>query len=118
MTKKIKARYKPDPISPFLTVLGHAMILVASTAVYGPVVSGLKGNLCGCSAVGANGIIHLPGLPSAAVAHSSLAGVSAGFATGRFILETFFRVEFLLAGGENELVPTLFTYQCFVLKCH
>jgi len=77
--------------------------LVAVTAVDWSVVSGFKWYLCGCSTLSADCIMHF----SSAVATGSSAAtclslVTAVLATSGLVLETFFRVEFLLTYGENE----------------
>lgn len=45
---------------------------------------------------------------------SGLAGIAAGLAALRLVLEATAGVEFLLTGGEHKLVAAIFAYQCFV----
>jgi len=94
------------------------MVLIAVTAVYRSVVSGLEGNLGNGAAIRTYCFMHFPLSAGASVVHSLLAGIAAVFAAAGFIFETLLRVKLLLTCGENELVPTLFASHCFVLKCH
>ena len=71
-----------------------------------------KRNLSGLTAVSANGIVHLTRCTSGRPA--GFASSAAGFAAGRFVLETLFCVEFLLTGGEHELSATVFANQRLV----
>ena len=82
----------------------------ALAAVYGAVLLGFKRNLSGLSAFRADSVKHLPRAGSTA----GLAGLTAGLAAGRFVLESLFGIEFLFTGSENELSATVFAYQRFV----
>ena len=86
------------------------------TAINGAVIAGLKGNFAGFATFGANGVEHLALAALAATAPVCFAGIAAIFATLGFIGETFFSVEFLLIGGENELGATVFAGDSFVLE--
>jgi len=63
----------------------------------------LKGNLGLAATGGADSGEILAGTTS-----SGLAGIAAGLATLRLILEPALSIEFLLTGGEHELLATLF----------
>jgi len=39
---------------------------------------------------------------------SAFSGITAGFATSWFVLETLLGIKFLLAGSENEFITALF----------
>ena len=90
----------------------HAlMLLKALAAVNGPVIAGLERNLCGLSTIRANCVKHFT-LPATLI----FAGSTASFAAYGFILESFFRVELLLARGKDELRATIFAHQHFVFE--
>jgi hypothetical protein len=76
--------------------------LVAVLAVDGTVAARTERHESGLAAVGADGFIHFTLLTLVALATGSLAGLTAGRATGRFVFETTGSVEFLFASGENE----------------
>ena len=75
----------------------------ALAAEYGTVGLGLKGNLGLAAAACAGSGVEFTG-----TAGSVLAGVTAGLAALGLVLEAALCVEFLLTGGENEFVATLF----------
>jgi hypothetical protein len=81
----------------------------AIAAVNRAIFSGLEGNLAFCTAVCANCIIE--GLSASG---SSLACVTASFASLGLILEALFCIEFLLTGGEHKLVAAIFACKCLV----
>ena len=83
----------------------------ALAAVYGTILSRLEGNLSGLSAFGADGIVHLA---RTAGSTAGFTGLTASLAAGGLILESFFGIEFLFTGSENELSATVFAYQRFV----
>lgn len=85
--------------------------LEARAAVDGPVILRNERDLGGCTTLRANCIVHF----TFAVA-LILSGVAAVPAAYGFILETLLRVEFLLAGCENERRSAVFAYQFFVLE--
>jgi hypothetical protein len=66
---------------------------------------GLKRNLCLATAGSANSSEILPRATG-----GSLAGIAAGFAALRLVLETALSVKLLLAGGEYELLAAFFTH--------
>ena len=70
----------------------------------------IEGHFAGLAALGADGIEHL-----AIASGRSLAGVTAFFASLGFVLETLFRIELLLTGGEHEILAALLALQCLVL---
>ena len=82
----------------FCTHLSEAL-----AAVYGTVGLGLKGNLSLTTATCAGSSEELTGTTGV-----SLTGIAAGLAALGLVLETTLCVEFLLTGGENELVAALF----------
>ena len=82
-------------------VLSH--LRKALAAVHRTVSLGLKGNAGFPAAGGAGRGEELSGATD-----SILASVAAGLAALGLILEASLSVEFLLAGGENELVAALF----------
>jgi len=84
----------------------------ALAAIDGTVVLGSKGNLGCCATVGAYRLVHFTRGPGSGTA--GLALLTASFATGGLVLETFFGVEFLLACGKHELSTTVFANQRFV----
>ena len=75
----------------------------ALAAEHGTVGLGLEGNLCLTAATGAGSSEELTGATSGV-----LASVTAGLAALGLVLEATLSVEFLLTGGENELVAALF----------
>ena len=75
----------------------------AIAAEDGAVAGGLEGNLTFRTALGADSIIH-----HTLGAGSTLAGSTAGLAALGLILEAALCVEFLLTGGENELLAAVF----------
>ena len=87
-----------EDISAVLAHFGEAI-----AAIHRTIGLGLKGNLGLATASGADSGEVLTGTAS-----SVLASVAAGLATLRLILEAALSIEFLLTGGENELVAALF----------
>lgn len=77
----------------------------ALAAINRAVFSWLERNLCLFAAACANSGEHL-----SVRFFAGLAGVAAGFASLRLVLESFFSVEFLLASSENELGSAFFAY--------
>ena len=98
--------YNAHVRSALLTVFREAL-----AAIDGTITLGNKGNSGGFAALCANGLILLAGGGGTSV----LAGATALLAAGGFVLETFFSVEFLLAGGEHELGATVAARERFVL---
>jgi hypothetical protein len=88
-----------------------AMFREALAAIDGTVALGNEGDGRGFAAFGANGLVLLAGRGGAGV----LAIGAALFAAGGFVLEAFFGVEFLFAGGEHEFGATVATRERFVL---
>lgn len=85
---------------------------VALAAIDGTVVLGKEGNLRVRTTVGTNGFVHFARATGVAVGFVRLAAFPAA---GRLVLEASFRVEFLFACGERELLPAVTAYQSFVL---
>lgn len=85
----------------------------ALTAINRAVAARLEGNPAGFSALGADRLKHLAlGISAARI---SFSGIAAGFAALRLVGESFFGVEFLLAGSELEFVSAVFANECFVV---
>ena len=82
---------------------------VAGAAVHRSVVAGLEGDFRLAAALCADAGEQL----SLALSAVFLGG-AALFAELRLVLEALFSVEFLLTGGEHELVAALFASQCDV----
>ena len=83
----------------------------ALAAVDRAVLTRLERHLAGLAAAGAHGVEHL-----ALTADGVLAGIAAGFAALGLVLETAGSVEFLLAGGPDELLAAILAYQSLVFK--
>ena len=92
-----------------VSFLSHASEAVA--AVYRSVGLGLKRNLGLVAASGADSGEELTGSSG-----SVLASITAGLAALGLVLEATLSVEFLLTGGEYELLSALFTDQSLVFK--
>jgi hypothetical protein len=75
------------------------------------IVLGNERNLGGCTALRAYRIVHF----TLAVA-LILSGIAAVPAAYGFVLETLLRIEFLLAGCEDERCSAVLAYQFFVLE--
>ena len=75
----------------------------AIAAVDGTVAAGLERDLAGSAALGADRIIH----GALGTGGNALTGSTAGSAALGLIFEAALRVEFLLAGGENELLAAI-----------
>ena len=80
-------------------------------AIDGAVALRLKGDAGFPAAVGAGGGKELSGATGRV-----LAGVTAGLAALRLVLETALCLKLLLASGEHELVATFLAYKCLVFK--
>ena len=96
-----------DESEPVLTLCFEAV-----TAVHGTISAGLEGNLGFAAAAVADHGEHLPG--STAIAVLGPTGSAAGRAAGGLVLEALLSEEFLLRGGENELVVAIAAYQGLV----
>ena len=81
----------------------------AIAAINRAIFGGLEGNLAFRTAIGTNSVIK-----SFRAFGSGFARIPAGFASLRLILEALFRIKFLLAGSEHELVAAIFTDQFLV----
>ena len=79
-------------------------IAEAVAAIDRAVIAGLKGDLAGFAALGADGVKHLTG---GAIARTALASVTAGFAALGLVGEASLSVKLLLTGGENEFLSAL-----------
>jgi len=77
------------------------------TAVNRTVILRLEGHLGLLAAVSASNLEHLALLTAITAAAALVAAVTAAC---RLILETLLGIEFLLTGGESELLATLFAY--------
>jgi hypothetical protein len=92
-----------------------ATLLEAVPAIYRTVVTRFKRNFSRTAALGANCRIHLA-LPTLALVSVTaktaalFAGGAAYRTTDRFVLESFFGIEFLLAGGKHEIGTTISTF--------
>ena len=84
-----------------------AMLVEAVTAINRTVVLRLEGHLGLLAAVSAGDLEHLALLTAITAATALVAAVTAAC---RLILETLLGIEFLLTGGESELLATLFAY--------
>ena len=83
----------------------------AFAAIYGAILLRLERNLGRLSAFRANSVEHRT---RTAGSTAGLARLTAGLAAGGLVLESFFGIEFLFTGSENELSATVFAYQRFV----
>jgi len=92
--------------SALLTVFREAL-----AAIDGTITLGDERNGSGFATLGADGLVLLTGSGGT----GGLTGVAALFAAGGLVLEAFFSVEFLLAGGEHELGATVAARERFVL---
>ena len=84
-----------------------AMLVEAITAVDRTVILRLEGHLGLLAAVSASDLEHLALLTAIAAAAALVAAITAAC---RLILEPLLSIEFLLTGGESELLATLFAY--------
>jgi len=82
----------------------------AFTAVNGLAFGRIEGHFASFSAVSADSIKHLSG-----ASRSGLACIAAGFASLGLVLEALLCIEFLLTGGEHEIIAAFFALQCLVL---
>jgi hypothetical protein len=78
----------------------------AVVAVDGAIIVGLKGNLAGLTALGANSVEHLAGRSSTLTA-LCLAGIAAIAASLGLVGEALLCVELLISGGENEFASAI-----------
>ena len=113
MGKKNKKRKAPH-----ITGLSIRCLLTlhsgeAFAAIYRAVFPGQERNLGFGAAIGADSVMHFT--RGIAVVTGSLASLTAIAATGGFILETLFSVEFLFTSREDEFLATVTAYQRFVL---
>jgi hypothetical protein len=90
--------------------------LVAVAAAKGTIFAGLEGDLGFTTAFGADYAEHFSF--GTVVVALALAGGAALRATGRFILEAFFSVEFLFGSRESEFGAAIFASQNLVFKSH
>jgi hypothetical protein len=94
--------------------MGCELSAEAVAAVNGTIAARFKGNLAGTSAICADGVKHHSLLaPAGGIL---LARSTAIFAALRFVGKPFFREEFLLAGGEGEVLSAIFADDVFVAK--
>lgn len=102
---------KSRPTAAFGHFLQLPSLCKALGAINGLVVSGQERNLRFLATAGANGVMHF------AFATALLfAAATAIFAADGFVLEAFFRVEFLFSACENEVLSAIAAHQCFVLE--
>ena len=91
------------------------MLAEAVAAVHRTIILRQERHFRFFAAIGADHFVHLTSLAALVAATTLVATVAA---TRRHILETFLRVEFLLAGAENKFFAAVFANQCLVLKSH
>ena len=105
--KNIWSKNRRPFVCGLVLLAAHASEAVA--AVHRTVGLGLEGNLglAAASSAGSGEIL-------AGAAGSSLASVTASLAALGLVLEAALSVEFLLTGGEHELLATFLTYQSLV----
>ena len=84
--------------------LSASSVCKAGAAVDGAVTAGLEGNLALSAALGADCVIH----GALGAGGLTLTSHTAGLAALGLILEAALCVEFLLTGGENELLAAVF----------
>lgn len=96
-----------DNFKAYLCLLFH--LCVASAAINGSVLTGLKGKLRFAAAVSANGFK----LFTVALC-SLLACVTASLAALGLVYKAFFSIKFLLARCKNKFVAAFFTDESFV----
>ena len=82
----------------------------ALAAVYSLALGRIEGNLAFLTAVSTDGGEHL-----ARTLRTVLASITACLATLGLVLEALLSVEFLLTGGEHEIVAAILALQCLVL---
>ena len=95
-------------------LLGN-LLAEAIAAVDWTIRTGLEGHFAGFAATGTDRIVHLT-VAAAATGRALLAGSAAIFAALGLIGEAFFRIEFLLAGGEGEALSAIFADDGFVAE--
>lgn len=91
---------------------GLSTLCKAIAAIDGAVILGNEGNAGWGATFCAHSVMHFAWF---AVVGSAFACIAAGLAACGLILETFFRVEFLLARCEHELRSAILADQCLVL---
>ena len=112
---RTRKKQEPKPLLFWLscynlpTVSGEAL-----TAINRTVVLRNEGHAGGLAALSAHSLVHLA--RSIAIRAAGLAGVAAGLAASGLILETLFRVERLLTGGEHEFLATVSANQRLVFE--
>ena len=94
---------------------GDGLFPETITAINCTVVARLKGNLALTSAGRANGIEHLAVICVASTG-IALASITTGLAALGFVIETFFRKEFLILGGEGKVLAAILARDCLVFK--
>jgi len=87
------------------------MLCKARAAINGPVVLRLERDLGGCTALGADGVIHNALAPCGVLAIGP-----AGLAASGLILEALLGIKLLLAGGEYELGAAILANQYLVFE--
>ena len=100
----IPGRVEESKSSAFASHAGEAL-----AAVNGAILAGLEGNLRFLPAIRADSRMHL-----ALRLRGVFAGVAAVLAALRLIHKAFFRIEFLLTGGEHEFRATFLADQSLV----
>ena len=111
--KKRRDRKKVCPRRDTLKSDWLPSIREALTAINRAVAARLEGDPAGFSALGADRLKHLA--LGIAAARISFSGIAAGLAALRLVGESFFGVEFLLAGSELKFVSAVFANECFVV---
>jgi heme/copper-type cytochrome/quinol oxidase subunit 3 len=95
-------------------------LLEAIAAINRTVATRGERNFSGATALGANSRVHLAlaalSLTSAAKVAALLARGTASRATAWLVLEAFFGIKFLFAGGEIEVYAAISTFKGFVFK--
>jgi len=91
------------------------MLVEAVAAVDRTLILRLEGDLSLLAALRADDLVHLALLAAVTIAATLVAAVAA---TGRLVLKTLLGVEFLLTGGEDELLATFLAYQRLVFESH
>jgi hypothetical protein len=91
--------------------LTAGLIAEAIAAINGAIIMGLKRNLAGVAALGANGVKCLT---CAALSTLSLAVCTASLTSLRLVGETLLCVKFLLAGSKGEFLSAILADQSLV----
>jgi len=103
--KKIVSLSRDD----FFHLLSFAKTIAA---IHRTIVAGLERHLAGLPAFGAHRVVHLA---STFTASATLAGIAAGLAALRLILEATLSIKFLFTGGKGEFLTAVFADDGFVL---